>query len=54
MRAPMTSRSNCAEDDKTFKVGRPIEVVVLNLPRDRNKERAARIGDLYDLGEIGK
>ena len=30
MRSPMTSRSNCAKDNKTFRVRRPIEVVVLN------------------------
>ena len=30
MRSPMTSRSNCAKDNKTFRVKRPIEVVVLN------------------------
>jgi len=30
MRSPMTSRSNCAKDNSTFSVKRPIEVVVLN------------------------
>src|SRR3984957_1446032 len=30
MRSPMTSRSNCAKDNRTFRVKRPIEVVVLN------------------------
>jgi hypothetical protein len=30
MRSPMTSRSNYAKDNKTFRVRRPIEVVVLN------------------------
>ena len=30
MRSPMTSRSNCAKDNKKFRVRRPIEVVVLN------------------------
>src|SRR5258708_18520586 len=30
MRSPMTSRSNCAKDNRTLRVKRPIEVVVLN------------------------
>ena len=30
LRSPMTSRSNCAKDNRTFRVKRPIEVVVLN------------------------
>ena len=30
MRSPVTSRSNWAKDNSTFKVRRPIEVVVLN------------------------
>src|SRR5262250_2119817 len=30
MRSPMTSRSNCAKDNRTFRVKRPIELVVLN------------------------
>src|SRR5262249_31759462 len=30
MRSPMTSRSNCANDNRTLRVRRPIEVVVLN------------------------
>src|ERR1700740_1444264 len=30
MRSPMTSRSNCANDNSTLRVKRPIEVVVLN------------------------
>src|SRR5580693_4513420 len=30
MRSPMTSRSNCAKDNSTLRVKRPIEVVVLN------------------------
>jgi len=30
MRSPMTSRSNCAKDNRTLRVSRPIEVVVLN------------------------
>src|SRR6266550_6569512 len=30
MRSPMTSRSNCAKDNSTFRVKRPIEVVALN------------------------
>ena len=31
MRSPMTSRSNCAKDNRMFKVRRPIDVVVLNV-----------------------
>src|SRR5215472_16939478 len=36
MRPPMTSRSNCAKDNRTLRVKRPIELVVLNCcdPRD--------------------
>jgi hypothetical protein len=30
IRSPVTSRSNCANDNKTFNVSRPMEVVVLN------------------------
>jgi hypothetical protein len=30
MRSPVTSRSNWAKDNSTFRVSRPIEVVVLN------------------------
>jgi hypothetical protein len=30
MRSPATSRSNCANESSTFRVSRPIEVVVLN------------------------
>ena len=30
MRSPVTSRSNCANESSTFRVSRPIEVVVLN------------------------
>src|SRR5437763_12767973 len=30
MRSPVTSRSNWAKDKSTFRVSRPIEVVVLN------------------------
>jgi hypothetical protein len=30
MRSPVTSRSNWAKDKRTFRVSRPIEVVVLN------------------------
>src|SRR5580692_2057419 len=30
MRSPITSRSNCAKDNRTLSVKRPIEVVVLN------------------------
>ena len=30
MRSAVTSRSNCANDSSTFRVSRPIDVVVLN------------------------
>jgi hypothetical protein len=30
MRSPVTSCSNCAKDNSTFSVKRPIDVVVLN------------------------
>src|SRR5437588_13096529 len=54
MRSPMTSRSNCAKDSRTLRVKLPIEVVVLNLLRDRNKGRSPRIEDLDNLGKIGE
>src|SRR6201995_2073638 len=38
MRSPMTSRSNCAKDNRTFRVKRPIEVVVLNCCVTETKE----------------
>ena len=30
IRSPVTSRSNCANESRTFSVRRPMEVVVLN------------------------
>src|SRR2546421_4699050 len=48
IRSPMTSRSNCAKDNRTFRVKRPIEL------RDRNERCAPGIEDLDDLGKIGE
>src|SRR5438270_4941537 len=38
MRSPMTSRSNCAKDNSTLRVKRPIDVVVLNCCVTETKE----------------
>ena len=38
IRSPMTSRSNCAKDNRIFSVRRPIEVVVLNCCVTETKE----------------
>jgi hypothetical protein len=54
MRSPMTSRSNCAKDNRTLRVKRPIEVVVLNCCVTDNEGGAPRIEDLDDLGKIGE
>jgi len=53
MRSPMTSRSNCAKDNKTLRVRRPIRGRGVELLRHRNKGRAPGIQDLDDLGKIG-
>src|ERR1700758_552820 len=53
MRSPMTSRSNCAKDNKTFRVKRPIEVVVLNCCVTETKD-APLASRIYDLGKIGE
>src|SRR2546430_14288638 len=54
MRSPMTSRSNCAKDNKTLRVKRPIEVVVLNCCVTETKQGTPGIEDLDDLGKIGE
>src|SRR6516164_9968684 len=48
MRSPMTSRSNCAKDNSTFSVKRPIDVVVLNCCVTETKEAslASRISTI--------
>ena len=45
MRSPMTSRSNCAKDNRTLRVRRPIEGVVLNycVTETKDAPRASRI-----------
>src|ERR1700750_1775537 len=53
MRSPMTSRSNCAKDNKTLRVRRPIRGRGVELLRHRNKGRTPGIQDLDDLGKIG-
>jgi hypothetical protein len=50
----MISRSNCAKDGRTFKVERPIEVVVLNCCVTENKGGAPCVEDPDDLGKIGE
>src|SRR5215468_772306 len=48
IRSPMTSRSNCAKDNRMFKVRRPIDVVVLNCCVTETKEApfASRISTI--------
>jgi hypothetical protein len=53
MRSPTTSRSNCAKDNKTFRVRRPIEVVVLHCCVTETKD-APLASRIYDLGKIGE
>src|SRR4029453_6181602 len=53
MRSPMTSRSNCAKDNRTLRVRRPIEVVVLNCCVTETKD-APLASRIYDLGKIGE
>ena len=52
MRSPVTSRSNWAKDKSTFRVSRPIEVVVLNCCVIDTKETPCAIEDVHDLGEV--
>jgi len=52
MRSPVTSRSNWANDNSTFRVRRPIDVVVLKLLGDRHEGGALPIKGLNDAGEI--
>src|SRR3979409_2074791 len=52
MRSPVTSRSNWAKESRTFRVSRPMLVVVLNcwvIERD-----AAAVKDIDELGKIGE
>ena len=55
LRSPMTSRSNCAKDNRTFRVKRPIEVVVLNCCVTDTKDAplASRISTIL-TSEIGE
>ena len=48
IRSPMTSRSNCAKDDRMFSVRCPIEVVVLNccVTETKDAPRASRISTI--------
>src|SRR6516165_7258887 len=54
MRSPMTSRSNCAKDNSTFSVKRPIDVVVLNCCVTETNEASLASRISTDLGKIGK
>src|SRR6266566_8005887 len=55
MRSPMTSRSNCAKDNRTLRVKRPIEVVVLNCCVTDTKEAplASRISTILAKSASG-
>ena len=52
MRSEVTSRSNWANDSSTFRVSRPIEVVVLNCWVTETKETPWRVEQLDQLGEV--
>src|SRR6266849_3549187 len=52
MRSPVTSRSNCANESKTFSVRRPIEVVVLNCWVTATNETPRAIEDFDHFGEV--
>src|SRR5215472_6807517 len=54
MRSPMTSRSNCAKDNRMFKVRPPHRGRRVELLRHRNKGRSSRVEDLDDLRKIGE
>jgi hypothetical protein len=53
MRSPMTSRSNCANDNRTLGVKRPIEVVVLNccVTDTNDAPFVSRISTILAIGE---
>src|SRR6201981_1470985 len=48
MRSPMTSRSNCAKDNRMFRLRRPIDVVVLNccVTETKDASLASRISTI--------
>jgi hypothetical protein len=50
MRSEVTSRSNWANDNKTFSVSLPMEVVVLNCWGDRYERHPIAIEQLDELG----
>ena len=52
IRSPATSRSNWANESSTFRVSRPIEVVVLNCWVIETKETPSSVEGFHDLGEI--
>ena len=54
MRSPVTSRSNWAKDSSTFRVSRPMDVVVLNCWVTETNGDAVGVEDLDDLGEVGQ
>ena len=54
MRSAVTSRSNWANERRTFSVNRPIEVVVLNCWVTETKETSWGIKKLDQLGEVGE
>ena len=53
-RSPMTSRSNWAKDSSTFRVSRPMLVVVLNDWVTETKETSMLVEQLHQLGEVGQ
>ena len=52
IRSPVTSRSNWAKESRTFRVSRPMLVVVLNCCVTETKETPLRVEGLHDLGEV--
>ena len=53
MRSPVTSRSNWAKESSTFKVNRPMLVVIEGL-RHRNKRDALDVEEFDQFGEVGE
>ena len=52
MSSEVTSRSNWANDSRTLRVNRPIEVVVLNCCVTETKDTPCWIEELDQLGEV--
>ena len=54
IRSPVTSRSNWAKERSTFRVSRPMEVVVLNCWVTETKETPHCVEQFDDPGEVGE